>query len=248
MHIQLNGLVIKEENIGESNKIVTFLTDQRGIIRAFVKGARSTKGKNSCASQLFSYSELLLYSGRGGYTLNEAEIKESFLGLREDMCKLALAQYFCEVMLCMAPKEEKSLDYLRIILNSLSYLENDKRKKEIIKSVMEMRVCVMSGYMPDLVACRSCGIYNPGDMYFSICNSFLMCKSCLNGKYKGYYYLKSGVSEALRHIVYSPMERLFLFQISDNALVDLSNITEKYLIQNSYTEFNALNFYKMVYN
>lgn len=248
MHIQLNGLVVKEENTGEGNKIVTFLTDAKGIVRAFVKGARSTKGKNACASQLFSYSELLLYAGKGGYTLNEAEIKESFLGLRKDMYKLALAQYFCEIMLCMAPKEEKSIDYLRLILNSLSYLENDRRKKEVIKSIMEMRTCVMSGYMPDLVACRSCGDYKPGETYFSIYDSFLMCKSCLGGKYTGYEYLTAGVSESLRHIVYSPMNRLFMFEISDNALATLSNITEKYLIENSYTEFKALNFYKMLYN
>lgn len=246
MYVQLNGLVVNEVSIGEGNKVVNLLTDQRGIIKAFVKGAKYAKGKNSCASQLFSYSELLLYVGKNGYTINESEIKEQFLNLRKDIYKLALAQYFCEIALCMSPKEEKAVDYLRLILNSLAYLEKDKIKKEIIKSVFEMRICVMSGYMPDIIGCRNCGIYKPGEMYFSLNNSFFMCKDCLNGKYSGYNYLKAGTSEALRHIVYSPLNKLFLFTISDESLLDLSVITEKYLRLNSYTEFKALNFYKIL--
>ena len=248
MHIRLKGLVVGENRAGDGNKIVAFLTGEKGVIKAFVKNAKFAKGKNSCAAQLFSYSDLLIYSGKNGYVLNEAETTEVFPGLRKDICKLALAQYFCEVMLYMAPKEEKATDYLRLILNSLYYLEKEKREKTFIKSVFEMRTCAMAGYMPDLVGCRSCRAYKSGQMYFCFAESFLMCKSCLEGNYSGYQYLPAGVSEALRYIVYSPLNKLFSFEISKKSLLDLAKITEKYIILNSYTKFRALDFYKTLCN
>lgn len=245
MHIHTKGLVIKETSAGESNRCVTLLTDKIGIITTFIKGAKSIRSRNTCASQLFSYSDFVIYKGRSGYIVNEADVKGTFKGLLNDITKLSLAQYFCEIALVMSPKEESAYNYLRLILNCLYYIEHDKIDKRIIKSIFEMRMCVMAGYMPNLVGCFKCGEYKIGDMYFSFDNSFLLCKDCIGCNDKKFYkHLKSGVSETMRHIVYAPMERLFFFKIPEDAILDISYITEKYLILNSYTEFKSLDFYK----
>lgn len=246
MYVQVNGLVVSEASAGECNRNISLLTDKKGIIKVFVKGAKSMRSKNACASQMFSYSNLILYKSRSGYIINEAEINEVFAGLRKDIYKLSLAQHFCEIMLYMAPKEEESRDYLRLILNSFAYLENDKMNRDIIKSIFEMRVCTMAGYMPDLTSCRHCKEYKNGKMYFSIDSAFLICENCLDKDRNSYICLESGVLDALRHIVYSPIEKLFSFKVSVRAAESLSGITERYLINNSYIKYKALDFYNLL--
>ena len=46
MTIKTDGIVIKEQAIGEQDKLVTLLTREIGIIRAFANGARNPKNKN----------------------------------------------------------------------------------------------------------------------------------------------------------------------------------------------------------
>ena len=38
-----NGLILKEQNIGERDKLVTVLTANHGVLRAFVRGASGAK-------------------------------------------------------------------------------------------------------------------------------------------------------------------------------------------------------------
>lgn len=40
MKFRTEGLIIKEQNIGEQDKLVFALTKSNGVIRAFVKGAK----------------------------------------------------------------------------------------------------------------------------------------------------------------------------------------------------------------
>ncbi len=43
MKFRTEGLIIKEQNIGEQDKLVFALTKSNGVIRAFVKGAKTSK-------------------------------------------------------------------------------------------------------------------------------------------------------------------------------------------------------------
>ena len=65
MKFRTEGLIIKEQNIGEQDKLVFALTKSNGVIRAFVKGAKNIKNGKCAAASLLSYSRLTIYKGRG---------------------------------------------------------------------------------------------------------------------------------------------------------------------------------------
>lgn len=48
MKFRTEGLIIKEQNIGEQDKLVFALTKSNGVIRAFVKGAKNIKKRQMC--------------------------------------------------------------------------------------------------------------------------------------------------------------------------------------------------------
>ena len=51
------GLVIKEQTVGESDRLVTLLTADYGLVNAFVRGAKQLKNRLAASTSLFAYSE-----------------------------------------------------------------------------------------------------------------------------------------------------------------------------------------------
>ena len=104
MQINTDGLVIMERTVGESDRLVTLLTREEGIIRAFSPLAKTLKSKQGSATQLLCYSRFSIYRGRDKYIINDAQPLEVFFDLRSDIETLSLAQYFCELVSVLAPE------------------------------------------------------------------------------------------------------------------------------------------------
>ena len=97
LKITAPGLVIREQSIGESDKLITVLTAKHGIVRAFSRGAKKAKSKKGAATSLLAYSDFTFSKAKDTFSVEEALVKEVFFELREDVSKMALAQYFCEL-------------------------------------------------------------------------------------------------------------------------------------------------------
>ena len=78
MKLSTDGLIIGEQNIGEQDRLVTVLTQKRGVIRAFVKNCRSLKSAKGSSTRLLCYSRLTLYVNRDTYIVDEAVCQEMF--------------------------------------------------------------------------------------------------------------------------------------------------------------------------
>ena len=58
MKLVTPGLVLREVKVGESDRILTILTPEHGLISASAKGSLRLKSKLFSACGLFCYSEL----------------------------------------------------------------------------------------------------------------------------------------------------------------------------------------------
>lgn len=247
MQINTEGLIVKEQDIGDGDKLVTVLTDKFGIIRSFAKGVKNIKNKNAVSTQLFCYSDFVIYKGKNKYIINESDPKELFFELRKDIEKLSLAQYFCELLIFLVPEGLESRDFLKLTLNSLYYLAKKKCKNGIIKSIFEMRVMTIAGYMPNLVCCKSCRAYEDNCMYFVAKNGEIYCQKCYSkNKIHGGVLLNRGAVTALRHIVYSDFNKLFSFDLSNDSIKMLNRASEEYILTNTNRSFNTLEFYNQI--
>ncbi len=242
MHLNTVGLVIKENTTGENDRIVTLLTKESGVIRAFVRGAKNIRNNSMSATQLLGYSSFSIYRGKDAYIIDEAQPIEVFFNLRGDIERLSLAQYFCELACELAPQEMQAEEYLSLILNSLHLLSVSKRPQPFLKAVTELRILCLSGYMPNLVACEECGEFCDEYMFFNAREGVLHCKKCGGYGEK----LGMGVVTAMRHICYSEPKKIYSFTLSDDSLSTLSRITEKYLMEQIQHRFKTLVFYKSI--
>ena len=246
MKFQTDGLIIKEQNIGEQDKLVYARTKSHGVIKAFVRGAKNIKNQKCAPSSLLSYSRLTFYKSRESYIIGDARILRIFSKLRGDVKKTCLAQYFCELALTICPREQPAEKFLSLMLNSLYLISEGKRSEELVKPCFEMRLAAMAGYLPDLVMCRECGVYAAEEMYFSPRTGEIECASCHGIKADGMVKLSEAALTALRHTVYSDDDKLFSFTLSEEGLKMLNSASESYLQYRFEKEFKTLNFYKAI--
>jgi len=227
------------------DRLVTILTPDLGVIRAFVKKARRIKGASAAATQLLGYSNLSLFRNRDTYTVDEADAIDIFFELRSDIERLALAQYFCEICSTVGTEGNESAEELRLILNCLHMLaRNETCVPMMIKAIFELRMAAVSGFMPELHECSHCA-KNSDNMFFSVTDGTLFCSECATGIH---YPVQKGVLAAMRHICSCEFQRIFSFSLPEEGLRQLSNITEAYLLAQTDREFAALSFYKSLFD
>ena len=239
-----DALIIRENNnIGESDRFVTALTRDYGVLRASARGARNMKSKNASATQLLSYTRLTLHPGRDKYIIQDVEPIRLFFELHTDIEKLALAQYFCELAGVLAPQEEPAEDFLRLMLNSLHFLSSSKRDARLVKAVLELRMLSLAGLMPDILACAGCATFEDDCMWLSLREGTLFCSSCKPDSRADILPVLPNVLAAMRHAVYTELERAFSFSLSEEGLESLMLIAERFSTVQLGRRFKTLDFY-----
>lgn len=238
---QTKGLVIREQTIGESDRLVTLLTADYGIVRAFVRGAKQVRNKLASSTSLFAYSDFSLYRGRDAFVVDGAVPIEVFFELRKDIERLAAAQYFAQLAYELANQEQPEEEMLSVMLNALHLLCKGKKDIKLIKSVVEFRLCSLGGYMPDILACAKCAAYESDTMYFDTLDGRIYCENCAKA---GAVVCPKNVITAIRFICLTEPKKIFSFTLSDSDLTLLSSISEKYVMSQTQRRFPTLEFYK----
>ena len=243
----IEGIVLKERTVGEQDKFIDILTKSKGLLELSVKGARKINGKAAASTQLFAYSRFCCDERKNRLYLNSAEPIHIFYGLRSSLTAVSLASYFAEVLRYSTAELTDSGNVLRLFLNTLHYLEKGLRPEEQLKSIFELRLMSEIGYMPDVLACRVCGCFEPEEISFSVMNGGFCCTDCLEEDSSGDgIILKLPVLSAIRHIVLTDFDRLFNFRVSDETQKKLSVFSENYLISHLERNFRTLDFYKSI--
>lgn len=243
MLTKTDGLVIRENTVGEQDRMITILTRDLGLIRAYANGSRSPKNKYVSSTSLLCYSDFAIVQNKNGFfSIREAQVKEVFFSIREDIVKLALAQYIAQVSEELAPREENCDEFLRVVLNTIYSISEGKKNKSQLKAAAELRLASLSGYMPNIVACENCGAFDTPKMYFSPFSGSLWCENCKPQERT--VEVTSSVVAAMRHICFCEISKLFSFRLSDEALETLCAVCEKYIKSISTKHFATLDFYK----
>jgi len=261
---KIKGLVIKVKNINENDKYLTVLCEEYGKISFKAAGVRNYKSKFIASAQPFAYSEFTLFRTPTFTRMNEAQVIESFYGIRLDLASLALAVYLADIAAVICVGE--SLDdgnILRLLLNTLHIISNKKMPNKIIKAVFELRALTKSGFMPNLDECEVCERKRFDDdivIFFDVIGGNLICGDCVgklnqsgeDGEYWGsdtnlqkkLVRISSDVLNVMKFITTVRDEKLFSFVLHDDVVNEFSTVCEKYLLEQIGMNIDSLKYYK----
>ncbi len=242
MFVKVKGLVLRETEYKDHDKILTILSDSMGLLTARAWGVKRKSSPLKSGCQLLACAEFTLDERNGFQKVHEAVPLELFPALRTDIELLSLASYFAQTAEVLAQQDMPDPDLLPLILSALKAL-TQKKPQMLVKAAYELRLAAIAGYEPDLSACSQCG--KDEAEYFNVSLGQLECASCARNN-MGYLRmpLSAGCLDAMKYALYCSVEKLFSFSLGEASLKAFSQICETYFLTRLERGFSTLDFYK----
>jgi DNA repair protein RecO (recombination protein O) len=151
------GINLKTQALGESDRIVTILTREFGLIRAVAPGARKHNSSLGGRSGMFVVNELLIAKGRSLDKITQAQTLKTYPGLAQDLGKLSASQYLAEIVLYQALSEQPQEELYELFTEHLQRLEA-LPKTEAIAVVAHLaqgvfHLLALAGITPQVQVC-----------------------------------------------------------------------------------------------
>ena len=151
------GVVLRTYRLGEADRIVVFLTERHGKVRAVAKGVRKTTSKFGARLEPLTHVDLLLWQGRSDLDIvNQAEVLDSFRAVREDLERVPSGMALLEVTDQMAQERHPDPRLYAMLVGALGALADDG-EHTLVAPAFFLKALVLEGAGPLLDACATCG-------------------------------------------------------------------------------------------
>lgn len=257
----VDGLILRETPVGDSDKLLTVLTAEEGRFLLLAKGVHSSRSRTMPLAHLFTYGNFEYYEKEDRRWLSGGSINDNFYELHSDMEGYALAAYIVQIAADITGEGVAAPEILRMTLNTLYCISHHQKPFAQIKAVYELFAAAVSGFEPNLDGCGICGKETEAHYWLDVMNGRLLCDACLQKK-KGNLPLPdvdayqvrnillpmdaSSVA-CMRYICQAPLPRIFAFSLTDEeSQKNFYRGTETYLLHHLERNFDTLDFYKTV--
>lgn len=244
-YIKSKGIVTKEVNVGEADKILTIISKSHGKISALAKGARRPRSKLIAGTQFLCYSNFVLFKGKSMYHVNSCDVIEPFYKIRNDIVRLTYSVHMVDILNDAVQESQPAAKILQFFLNTLHMLTRTDKDPELVTRIFELRLLSILGYAPYVNGCIICDMKDLKDISFSFKKCGFICSKEIcktNDQYA--MNLLPGTARTINHIVNSKMEDLFRFDISPEVLKELGKISQRYLRDRLERDYKKLDFLK----
>ncbi len=181
-----DALILRTYKLGESDRIVVFLTRDRGKKRGVARGARRAKSRFAGALESLTRAGVAYYERelRDLVRINYIEPQRSPLAIvarhAEDACALGHAEYFAELIDEWAP-EGHADERLYRLGSSVIDAFADGAPTERLARYFEFWLMRLQGVYPQLSACPLCGGAFDGGAMMPAREPVYVCLRCALG-------------------------------------------------------------------
>jgi DNA repair protein RecO (recombination protein O) len=174
----VEAIVLRHSDWGEADRLLWLFTREIGKVKAVAKGVRKPRSRKAGHLEPFTRVELLLAQGRDFPIVTQAEAKDAFLKLREDLVRVGYASYVIELLDRFTYEEGENLGLYRLLSETLSRLDQDTDPAFAVR-YYEVRLLDLVGFRPQLFHCVNCGVeIRAEDQYFSYEKGGVICPKC----------------------------------------------------------------------
>lgn len=155
---RVRGYVLACRDYGESDRIVTLLTSEKGKFKGIAKGARKSRRRFANAIELFCLSSILVSRRRpeGLHLIEECDVINHYPAIRGDLEKALAASCFCELADLFSAEEKPGPRLFNHLKGFLDLLETGPFSESLLR-LFELRLLSLAGYEPALEGCSGCG-------------------------------------------------------------------------------------------
>jgi DNA repair protein RecO (recombination protein O) len=152
------GVVLRTYRLGEADRIVVFLTERHGKVRAVAKGVRKTTSKFGARLEPLTHVDLLLWQGRSDLDIvNQVEVLHAFRPVREDLTRLPRGMALLEVADQLAQERHPDPRLYSMLVGALRALSDERADPTLLAPSFFLKALVLEGAGPVLDECATCG-------------------------------------------------------------------------------------------
>ena len=173
------GVVLRVQQLGEADRIITLLTRRNGRVRAVAKGVRKTMSRIGGRLEPFSHVDVQFYEGRSLDVVSQVEIVEPF-GKRivGDYPRYTAASAIAETAERLTAEErEPALRLHLLTVGALRALSVGEHDAPLVLDAYLLRAMSYAGWAPALIACAVCG-RRGAHRSFSVQAGGCVCADC----------------------------------------------------------------------
>jgi DNA repair protein RecO (recombination protein O) len=177
------AIVLRNRPFGESDKIVSFLTDKFGKLTGIAKGALRSRRRFVNSLEPFSLINLRFQDHPHSNLafIIAADLVNSYRHLQTSLERIAYASYVIEISDGLLPEREENQAVFDHLKAGLKYLEENQPSLRFLTS-FELKLLRLVGYQPILGACKKCRLDHLGSSgipwRFSPIDGGLLCETC----------------------------------------------------------------------
>ena len=243
----MTAIVLRVNDLGESDKIVTFYSMQAGKMAGIAKGAKKSKKRFSNKLEIFSLLDVF-YDDRnraGLVRIDEAELLAPFMSLRENYERYVNAVLACELIYYWSRDNDSDKNIFNLLHWALQGI--DKGSPALIVQIFfQVKLYTLLGYRPHLAGCIKCENNEQSGMpyLFHPGRHGLLCRNCSPGHIsREMVALSLSTIRLLQHAQDLPMEKLERLRFSDASVqeaLQLFKLYGQYLLQREIAAWNFL--------
>jgi DNA repair protein RecO (recombination protein O) len=154
---KLTGIVLRSVDTGESDRVVTLLTRERGKVAAFARGARASRRRFGGSLEPFTLvsAEVRERSGSDLLGLDQVSPLDAFGGIRGDLARIACASYAAELARELVRDHQPHEDLFDLLAAYLGLLAAVPAQPAALRA-FELGALRAAGLAPRLDACARC--------------------------------------------------------------------------------------------
>ncbi len=242
-HINVRGFVLRDQPVGDADRLISVLTADHGLITAAARGARRQKSPLLASTQIFALSQFQLFQHRGRYTVDSAELDESFQGLHQDIYRLICAAHLAEVFIDLL--KDDLPDRIAYELWARAANETSRGEEPLLSiHIAQLRLLSYAGLKPPIETCGKCHGPLEAPATFSFSESKAYCANgCQNYARGQSMWLSSGTLACLNYVFTSPLSKLFSFSLAPEIKHEVISFADRWLtmqMEKKYTKLDML--------
>ncbi len=223
-----DAVILRRQDFGEADRLLVLLTPGHGKFRAIAKGARKPTARKTGHVELFALVDMLIARGRELHIVTQAETKEPFLPLREDLVRGTYANHLVELLDRFTAEQDASHAEFDLLVQALGWLCEDV-DLGLVARYYELRLLALAGFAPSLHQCAiGQETIEPQDQFFSPADGGVICPAHHEGLDRGVPLSLTGL-KILRYLQTRPWDAVRVLQIAGAQHQALEQIMLLYL-------------------
>ena len=178
--IKTQAFVLKSINWGDTSKIVSLYTREKGRVNIIAKGVKRKNHQHGAYFEALNQLETIIYFSdkRELQNIGETSLLNSFHQIRMDLDKTAVGLAILELIDIFFQQSETDTIFFDFLLTQFQALEKSANF-QIVFWYFILKILSYLGFKPNFDLCNSCEKVKNEDYYFQKTSGSLFCKECI---------------------------------------------------------------------